>query len=206
MKTTLKEAHRDRGTVHRDDRWKLFLALDTAFAPQRVLYPDCGRDVSPSLVFPDVTYIDARSAVAAFFDDIEGVLDLVAGCSTAPENAVFRFVRADRSRLVLPRARFDLVISLDARQGTESCADYLRVGGLYLTSRTGREAETLATAPGFVLAAIAVPVAGNYALRIIDTAPGSPDARKSDPARDGPGYSPQDLAVGAVSLLFRRIS
>lgn len=206
MNTTLKQAQRDQGTAGRDDRWKLFLALDTAFAPHRVLCPGCGFDVSPSLVFPDVTYSDDRRAVAGFFDDIEGVLDLVAECKTAPQDAVFRFVRADRARLTLPKAGFDLLISCDTRPFAESCVDYLKVGGLYLTSRTGQDATTLARATEFALAAVVVPVEGDYKLQMIDTAHDRPRARPPVRTTDKRACAPEQCTAGAVSLVFRRIS
>lgn len=194
-----------RGVPERDCHWKLFLAVDAALAPCRVLYPACGFDVSPSLVFPDVTYVDDRCDVAAFFSDIEGVLDIVAECSTAPQDAVFRFVRSDCSRLEFPEARFDLVISLDTRPVAECCAGYLRVGGVFLTHPENRDATTLANAPNFALTAAVIPGPGEFCLRNFERTTARLHAGLCDHSASASAHPSRDPHAEAASLVFTRI-
>ena len=157
----------------------MFLAVDAAVAPQKVLYPACRYDVSPSLVFPDVTYVDDDEGVATFFGDIEGVLDIVAECSTAPQDAVFRFIRADVSRLALPKARFDLVISLANRPVAMSCGQSLKTGGRFLAGAKNRDAEILAHDPEFELSAVMTPSPDGYRFQDVDRVQSQPWAGQS---------------------------
>ncbi len=202
---TLLETDCDRDIPDRDCHWKLFLAVDAALAPRKVLYPACRFDVAPSLVFPDVTYVDDGADVAAFFSDIEGVLDIVAECSTAPQDAVFRFVRSDCSRRAFPKARFDLVISLNTRPVADSCAGYLKIGGAFLTHPASQDATTLATAPNFALSAVVIPTPGEFFLREIDHAAPRRNTNLSDSSADAGGHRPHDPMTDAVSLVFTRI-
>jgi len=192
----------DRDLPGRDNHWKLFLAVDAVLAPLKVLYPACRFDVSPSLVFPDVTYVDDGSDVAAFFGDIEGVLDIVAECSTAPQDAVFRYIRSACSRLVLPSARYDLVISLDSRPVVESCARYLKKGGWFLTHPASQDAMTLAQDPTFTLAAVVTPSLGEYRLRKLDRKPSRLPAGPSNPSTGSGADRQHDLIAEASALVY----
>ncbi len=63
---------------HQGDRWRLFRAVGDAVAATTVLYPGSYVDAAPSFVWPSVTYVDVDRRAKRFFDDQEGVQELVA--------------------------------------------------------------------------------------------------------------------------------
>ena len=67
----------DKQDRHPGDRWRLFRSIADAYHPKKVLYPGSYVDVAPSFVFPDVTYVDVDRRAAAFFEDMEGVQEII---------------------------------------------------------------------------------------------------------------------------------
>ena len=183
----------------------MFLAVDAAVAPQKVLYPACRYDVSPSLVFPDVTYVDDDKGVATFFGDIEGVLDIVAECSTAPQDAVFRFIRAEVSRLVLPKARFDLVISLADRPVAMSCRQSLKTGGRFLVGPEHRDAEILVHDSDFELSAVMTPSPDGYRFQDVDRVPFQPRTGQSGLSGERSAHRIDGEISYATALVFTHV-
>ncbi len=111
---------------HRGDRLRLFTAVASRAGASRVLYPGSFVDVAASIVFPDVTYVDSDRRAATFFDDVEGVDEIVRANQFGAEARVVEFVAGDyRSDLGLIDESFDLLVSLyagfisDLDRGTE---------------------------------------------------------------------------------------
>jgi hypothetical protein len=80
---------------HRGDRWRLFAAVAAAVPATQVLYPVSFVDVAPSFVFPAVTYVDMDRRAAAFFDDADGVAEIIAAHPGGPTDRTFEFIHAD---------------------------------------------------------------------------------------------------------------
>lgn len=100
-----------------------------------MLYPGSYVDVAASFVFPRLTYVDSDSRAAKFFDDTEGVDEIVSAEQTSPVNREVEFVAGDyRGRLGLDDESFDLLISLYAGFVSEHCTRYLRIGGHLLVN------------------------------------------------------------------------
>jgi hypothetical protein len=125
-------AEQDR---HRGDRWRLFTAVRRAVSADRVLYPGSYVDLAPSFVFPSVTYIDTDDRAASFFGDQEGIDTIVGQYPDAPSDGQMRFIHSDyNADLDIAAEGFDLLVSLYAGFVSESCTEYLRLGGTLLVS------------------------------------------------------------------------
>ena len=62
---------------HEGDRLRLFTAVSKWIDVRTVLYPGSWVDVAPSIVWPEVTYVDTDNHAAQFFDDTEGVREII---------------------------------------------------------------------------------------------------------------------------------
>ena len=98
-----------------------------------VLYPGSWVDVTASFVWPEVTYLDSDRRARQFFDDVDGVDELLAQrAGTAP---TWHFLARDYTdELPLADAAYDLLVSLYAGLISEHCTQHLRIGGLLLAN------------------------------------------------------------------------
>lgn len=120
---------------HDGDRLRLFAAVAGHVDATEVLYAGSYVDVAASFVFPAVTYVDADRRAARFFDDAEGVGEIVAAYQVGAGVRSIRFVAGDYAgELGLADESFDLLVSLYAGFVSEHCTRYLRVGGHLLVN------------------------------------------------------------------------
>jgi hypothetical protein len=125
-------AEQDR---HPGDRRRLFGAVAEVVEATSVLYQGSFVDISPSVVFPSVTYVDTDARAARFFADEAAVREIVVRHDDAPAEPDIRFIRGDYTGgLGLRDGAFDLLVSLFAGFVSEHCARYLRVGGVLLVN------------------------------------------------------------------------
>ena len=119
---------------HPGDRERLFRAV-AGFADLRsVLYPGSWVDVAASFVWPEVTYVDSDRRARQFFEDADGVDELLAEGGGAP-TPVWHFLARDYTdELPLADAAYDLLVSLYAGLVSEHCTQHLRVGGLLVAN------------------------------------------------------------------------
>ena len=117
------------------DRRQLFSAVADAVETVNILYPGSYVDLTPSFVWPSVTYVDVDQRANRFFGDAEGVRELLDENSADASGHIFRFIHTDyQQRLELRDGSFDLLISLYAGFVSEHCTRYLRVGGYLLVN------------------------------------------------------------------------
>lgn len=152
----------DKQNQHPGDRWRLFRAIGEAVPAQTVLYPGSYVDVAASFIFPDVTYADIDRRAAAFFDDDEGVREVIAAHNTSPASGVFRFIHSDYSSLSLPRQQFDLLVSLYAGFVSEHCTEFLKIGGALLVNPSHGDAALASIDPRYELAGVIISRSGDY--------------------------------------------
>lgn len=120
---------------HDGDRLRLFTAISKRVEASHVLYPGSFVDIAASFVFPAVTYVDTDRRANAFFDDTDGVAQIVADNQVSHENRTVVFVAGDyRTDLGLLEGSFDLLVSLYAGFVSEHCTRYLRPGGHLLVN------------------------------------------------------------------------
>lgn len=152
------EQDRDRG-----DRWRLFRTVAAAFPAGRVLYPGSYVDIAPSFVFRDVTYVDTDDRAGRFFDDTEGVSEIVAAHDGAPTNPGITFLHGDYTTdLGLPIEGFDLLVSLYAGFVSEACTGYLRVGGVLLANPSHGDVAMASIDPRYELVGVVKARSGQY--------------------------------------------
>ncbi|MGE3961299.1 MAG: hypothetical protein AB7F65_06405 [Dehalococcoidia bacterium] len=101
-------------------RWRRF---------ERVLYPGAYVHVTPSLVFPRVTYNDTDRRTPAFFAD-DAVLQFIREHREYAEEPEVRFWHGSYTELPGPGGAFDLLISQYAGPVSQACAPWLARGGV----------------------------------------------------------------------------
>lgn len=152
---------------HPGDRHRLFTAVADTFEASRVLYPGSFVDIAPSFVFESVTYVDTDRRAAAFFDDADGVNEII-GRHRQGDTA-WRFIHSDYTvDLGVPLAHFDLIISLYAGFVSEHCSAYLRAGGLLLANPSHGDVAMASIDPHCRLAAVVNARSGRYSVRSED--------------------------------------
>jgi hypothetical protein len=152
-------AEQDR---HPGDRHRLFSAVAEAVDAERVLYPGSWCDIAASFVWPSVTYVDNDRRAARFFDDADGVREIVAAAG-GPADAHIRFIPADYTQpLPLDHAHFDLLVSLYSGPLSGHCTPYLRLGGMLLANASHGDVALASIDPRYELAAVVLRRGGGY--------------------------------------------
>lgn len=150
---------------HLGDRLRLFAAVQAWIGVSNALYPGSFVDVAASFLIPSVTYLDSDPRAKRFFEDIEGVDEIISRHSTDAAARSWRFVGADyTTETGLPRAGFDLLISLYAGFVSEHCTRYLRSGGWLLVNPSHGDAALTSLDPRYQLVAVVVSRSGNYSI------------------------------------------
>ncbi|MFY2823815.1 hypothetical protein [Ruegeria sp. MALMAid1280] len=152
----------DKQYQHHDDRLRLFRAAGEVIAPETVLYAGSFVDIAPSFVFPNVTYVDMDRRAKRFFEDEDGVKEIVEAQVSAPSNARFSFIHSDYSGLSLPERSIDLLISLYAGLFSEHCTKYLKVGGHLLVNPSHGDAALASLDKRYQLAGVVLSRSGDY--------------------------------------------
>ena len=137
------------------ERTPLFAAVADAIDATTVLYPGSYVDLTPSFIWPSVTYVDSDRRARRFFDDAPGVDELLTEHGADPNLHTVRFIGADyREHLDLADATFDLMVSLYAGFVSEHCTRYLRVGGSLLVNSSHGDAAMASIDPRYRLRAV----------------------------------------------------
>lgn len=128
----------------------------------RVLYPGSFVDVAASAAYPDVTYVDLDQRTPRFFEDTDGVANIIESMG-GPREHVVEFLHADyRDELPLDVESFDLLVSLYAGFVSEHCTRYLRVGGTLLVGPSHGDAAMASIDSRYQLTGVVVSRSGSY--------------------------------------------
>lgn len=145
----------DKQTHLVGDRTQLFSAVADAFDTSSVLYPGSYVDLTPSFVWPSVTYVDVDRRAKQFFADVDGIRDLLDEHTADTSGHSVRFIHADyQGPLDLSDASFDLLISLYSGFVSEHCTRYLRVGGHLLANPSHGDVAMASIDPRYRLRAV----------------------------------------------------
>ena len=145
-------SYRDKYDGSHDLLWA-FRLIGENFGCRRVLYPGSYLHITPSLVFPEVCYVDSikgiRQAMAA-----PALLEYVNSHKDYAEDAVIRCREEDyRSIASEPAGSFDLLISLNAGFISQHCGHLLRPGGYFLANNGHYDANRAFVDPSYQLVA-----------------------------------------------------
>lgn len=148
---------------HPGDRHRLFRAVADVVDAETVFYPGSWCDVAASFVWPSVTYVDIDRRAVRFFDDTDGVLEVIAAIDGAPGDADVRFIHADYTeQLPLETESFDLVVSLYAGPVSRHCTSYLRIGGALLVNTSHGDVALASIDSRYELSGVVMSRAGDY--------------------------------------------
>ncbi|MEO1056258.1 MAG: hypothetical protein AAFY28_05015 [Actinomycetota bacterium] len=154
-------------TRHGDDRVRLFAAVaDALDSVDAVLYPGSFVDITASMVWHDVTYVDVDARAPRFFADTEGITEILNESGNGADGHRVTFFGQDYTDdLPVEHDHFDLLISLYAGFITEHCTQHLRVGGHALVNSSHGDAAMASIDPRYELAAVITSRNGRYAVR-----------------------------------------
>lgn len=154
--------------AHEGDRKRLFTAVREHVGDGRVLYPGSYVDVAASCVFSDVVYVDMDRRANRFFEDVDGVREII-DAEGGPPAAQFEFIHSDYTAdLGLEPASFDLLVSLYAGFISEACGDLLRVGGTLLVNPSHGDVAMASIDERFELSGVVTHRSGTYRARTED--------------------------------------
>lgn len=118
-----------------------FIILAKKFDVTSALYPGSFVYMTPSFVFPVVTYIDTDKRAKAFFND-SSVFDYISQNKLYESEPVFSFYPEDYRKSTLKlEEEFDLLISQYTGFISHYCKAYLKVGGLLLVNNSHGDAS-----------------------------------------------------------------
>jgi hypothetical protein len=148
---------------HQGDRYRLFAAVAQAVDADRVLYPGSYVDIAPSMLFPDVTYVDKDKRFPNFFGDEAGVRDIVDPFRGSDDAYTFDAIHADyRNDLPIKDESMDLLLSLYSGFVSEHCTRYLRVGGTLLVNPSHGDASLASIDERYELTGVITSRSGGY--------------------------------------------
>lgn len=148
------------------DRTELFAAVASAVEATTALYPGSYVDITPSFIWPSVTYVDVDRRAEQFFADGAGVSELLVEHGVDPGPHTAQFIPADYADdLDLTNDSFDLLISLYAGFVSEHCTRYLREGGFLLVNSSHGDAAMAALNAQYRLHGVVVSRSGRYSVR-----------------------------------------
>jgi len=152
----------DKQNQYPGDRLRLFRAVREFTSPTTALYAGSYVDIAPSFVFPNVTYVDVDRRAKTFFDDEDGVREIIADEAGGRVSAAFSFMHSDYSKLDVAPETFDLLISLYAGFISEHCTGFLKIGGCLLVNPSHGDVALASLDPRYRLAAVVLSAAGDY--------------------------------------------
>ena len=127
--------YRDKHDGSHDLLWAFRLIAEN-FGCRSVMYPGSHLHITPSLVFPEVCYVDSVKGISSAMAD-RALLQYVAAHKDYPERTSIRCCEEDYRSFANEQAgSFDLLISLNAGFISRHCARFLRPGG-YLLANNG---------------------------------------------------------------------
>ena len=194
---------------HEGDRWRLFRVVAAHVEARQVLYPGSYVDISPSFVFPSVTYVDVDRRAAAFFEDAAGVNEIIQAHTGSPTTPEFAFHRADYATdLGIADSSFGLLISLYAGFVSETCTTKLRVGGALLVNHSHGDAAMASIDPRYQLIGAVVARSGDYRVRTTDLDSYLVPKKPSTVTKEQLHESGRGIAYTkpAFAYLFRRVN
>ena len=124
------------------NREKMYRAVQKEYWIKSALYPGSHIDIAPSLVIPEVTYVDNFKGTIKFFKDKNTIEEFIEVNKSYCDDAVIRFIGDDYSKITLD-VKYDLIISQYAGFVGQSTKRFLKEGG-YLLCNDSHGDATLA--------------------------------------------------------------
>lgn len=130
-----------------------FRQIAAGYGVRRVLYPGSYIHLTPSLVFPEVCYVDSVKNIAPSIT-APALREYIGVHKEYPEKAVIRCYEQDyREFSAASPGSFDLLISLNAGFISQSCGHFLKPGGYLLANNGHYDANRAYVDPAYRLVA-----------------------------------------------------
>lgn len=149
--------------INRDyEQIDLFRLLKNAFNIKRVIYPGSYVQISPAFIFSDVVFIDADKKAKKFFKS-ESVVNYIYKRKEYNEDPIIEFYGDDYENTIEGlRDKFDLLISQYAGFISDTCKDYLKIGGYLLVNNSHGDAGMASIDEDYKLTATVHKSKGKY--------------------------------------------
>lgn len=158
-----KEYYSDREYQQID----LFRLLSEKYQVKKVLYPGSFVHISPAFVFPNVVFIDSDKNAKKFFNN-EKLDEFIIKHKEYSEDPNISFYGINYQTTIDElRDQFDLLISQYAGFISDTCKDYLRIGGILIVNNSHGDAGLASIDKDYRLIATAHKSKGKY--RISDS-------------------------------------
>jgi len=142
----------------------LYRLLKRTYPILRVLYPGSFVHVSPSFIFSDVTYIDSDKEALRFFEN-DSLPDYVRERKEYKDDPKIVFHGSDyRQPIDALHNQFDLLISQYAGFISDTCKEYLKIGGHLLVNNSHADAGLAYLDADYKLVAAVHKAKGRYRL------------------------------------------
>ena len=152
----------DKQNQHPDDRFRLFRAVGKFVSPDADLYAGSYVDIAPSFIFPNVTYVDMDRRANSFFQDEDGVREIIDAQGTACTDYQVSFIHSDYANLTFDKTSFDLLISLYAGFISEHCTKFLKIGGHFVVNPSHGDAALASIDDRYKLVGAVISKSGDY--------------------------------------------
>jgi hypothetical protein len=151
-----------------DERLGQFLVLAEKYKIKSALYPGSYVHITPSLVYPILTYIDTDKRASAFFGDSD-IYEYISKNKIYKEKPEICFHAEDyrKSNLKLGR-EFDLLISQYAGFVSQYSKKHLRIGGLLLVNNSHGDASMASIDDSYNLVSVINKRGDKYTLSEMD--------------------------------------
>ncbi len=191
------------------DRRGLYAAVAAVADVDDVLYPGSYVDLTPAFIWPRVTFVDTDTRAKRFFDDIDGVRELLTEHDVDPSRHTVEFLHDDyTNQLDVEEGSVDLVVSLYAGFVSEHCTRYLRPHGLLLANSSHGDAAMAALDDRYRLVGVVTARDGRHKLRTTDLDTYMVPKRDQDVTVESLHQSGRGIAYTkqAFAYLFERVT
>ncbi len=142
----------------------LFRLLKNTYEIKRAIYPGSYIHISPSFIFQDVVYIDSDKKAIKFFQSNK-LIELVRERKEYSKDPKISFYGVDyKDRKEEFHVQFDLLISQYAGFISNTCKDYLRIGGYLLVNNSHGDAGLASIDEDYKLISTVHKTRGQYRL------------------------------------------
>ena len=132
----------------------LFRELLKKYGNWKVIYPGSYVHITPSLIFPNVVYVDSHKNTFKFYESQE-VIDFVDKKKEYPEAAKFKFYQQSYySDLTEDKESFDYIISQYAWFVGQAAKKYLKKWGLLVCNNSHADASMASLDKDYKLVAV----------------------------------------------------
>ena len=132
----------------------LFRALAKKFKVTKVFYPGSHVHITPSLIFPNVSYADSFRNTYKFYEE-KGTMEFIKKSKEYSEQPIVRYFQQDYTKPFKELEKeFDLVLSQYAGFVGQAAKPYLRKEGLLVCNNSHGDASMAGLDPDYELIAV----------------------------------------------------